>query len=322
MMDMNAPANSSAPNELGSGVGKAPGSGTRFDRKARLRWSNKLFRVICISSALLVCLILLSILVLMLRTGVLTFADVSLKEFFFSTNWDPENEHYGALTFILGTLALTGLTMLFAIPISVIVAVFLAEMTPKWLRQVLRPVLDLLVGIPSVVYGFLGLTILIPWLREISGNDLADGLLAASIVLTIMILPTISRISDDAISAVPNKYRDAAYALGTNRFQTITRVVLPAARGGITYAVILGMTRAIGETMAVVMVIGNTAQLPNSLFTPTSVLTSNIVMQISSVEFDSTWNRGLYMMGFILLAISILMIVAVRMFQRKGVQGS
>ncbi|WP_397349932.1 phosphate ABC transporter permease subunit PstC [Paenibacillus xylanexedens] len=319
---MNAPANSSAPNELGSGVGKAPGSGTRFDRKARLRWSNKLFRVICISSALLVCLILLSILVLMLRTGVLTFADVSLKEFFFSTNWDPENEHYGALTFILGTLALTGLTMLFAIPISVIVAVFLAEMTPKWLRQVLRPVLDLLVGIPSVVYGFLGLTILIPWLRELSGNDLADGLLAASIVLTIMILPTISRISDDAISAVPNKYRDAAYALGTNRFQTITRVVLPAARGGITYAVILGMTRAIGETMAVVMVIGNTAQLPNSLFTPTSVLTSNIVMQISSVEFDSTWNRGLYMMGFILLAISILMIVAVRMFQRKGVQGS
>ncbi|WP_338540382.1 phosphate ABC transporter permease subunit PstC [Paenibacillus tundrae] len=322
MMDMNAPANSSAPNELGSDVGKAPGSGTRFDRKARLRWSNKLFRVICISSALLVCLILLSILVLMLRTGVLTFADVSLKEFFFSTNWDPENEHYGALTFILGTLALTGLTMLFAIPISVIVAVFLAEMTPKWLRQVLRPVLDLLVGIPSVVYGFLGLTILIPWLRDLSGNDLADGLLAASIVLTIMILPTISRISDDAISAVPNKYRDAAYALGTNRFQTITRVVLPAARGGITYAVILGMTRAIGETMAVVMVIGNTAQLPNSLFTPTSVLTSNIVMQISSVEFDSTWNRGLYMMGFILLAISILMIVAVRMFQRKGVQGS
>lgn len=236
----------------------------------------------------------------------------------FSTNWDPENEHYGALIFILGTLALTGLTMLFAVPISVIIAVFLAEMTPKWLRQMLRPVLDLLVGIPSVVYGFLGLTILIPWLRDLSGHDLADGLLAASIVLTIMVLPTISRISDDAISAVPNKYRDAAYALGANRFQTVIRVVLPAARSGIMYAVILGMTRAIGETMAVVMVIGNTAQLANSLFTPTAVLTSNIVMQISSVEFDSTWNHGLYMMGFILLAISILMIVAVRMLQKRG----
>ncbi|PQP85037.1 phosphate ABC transporter permease subunit PstC [Paenibacillus sp. PCH8] len=318
MIDMNPSTNSHAQSELGSSISKIPESGSRFNRKARLRWSNNLFRMVCIGSAGFVCLVLLCILILMLRTGVLTFADVSLSEFFFSTNWDPENEHYGALTFILGTLALTGLTMLFAIPISVIIAVFLAEMTPKWLRHILRPVLDLLVGIPSVVYGFLGLTILIPWLRDISGRDLADGLLAASIVLTIMVLPTISRISDDAISAVPNKYRDAAYALGTNRFQTVTRVVLPAAKGGIMYAVILGMTRAIGETMAVVMVIGNTAQLANSLFTPTSVLTSNIVMQISSVEFDSTWNHGLYMMGFILLAISILMIVIVRLFQKRG----
>ncbi|MCK6075091.1 phosphate ABC transporter permease subunit PstC [Paenibacillus silvae] len=318
MMEMNPPAKSPAPNELGSSLGRAPGKGRRFDRKARLRWSNRMFRILCIASAAFVCLVLFCILVLMLRTGVLTFADVSLKKFFFSTNWDPENEHYGALTFILGTFALTGLTMLMAIPLSVIIAVFLAEMTPKWLRTLLRPVLDLLVGIPSVVYGFLGLTVLIPWLRDLSGRDLADGLLAASIVLTIMVLPTISRISDDAISAVPNKYRDAAYALGTNRFQTIIRVVLPAARGGIMYAVILGMTRAIGETMAVVMVIGNTAQLPTSLFTPTAVLTSNIVMQISSVEFDSTWNHGLYMMGFILLAISILMIVAVRMLQKRG----
>ncbi|WP_422659366.1 phosphate ABC transporter permease subunit PstC [Paenibacillus sp. EC2-1] len=316
MMNMNSEAKSITAAELGHRIGAA--SGTKFDRKARLRWSNSLFRILCISSALFVCLVLFSILILMLRTGVLTFSQVSFKEFFFSTNWDPENEHYGALTFILGTLALTSLTMLISIPISVIIAVFLAEMTPKWLRNLLRPVLDLLVGIPSVVYGFLGLTILIPWLRGISGHDLADGLLAASIVLTIMVLPTISRISDDAISAVPNKYRDAAYALGANRFQTVIRVVLPAAKGGIMYAVILGMARAIGETMAVVMVIGNTAQLPNSLFTPTAVLTSNIVMQISSVEFDSTWNYGLYMMGFILLAISLLMIVGVRMLQKRG----
>ncbi|MGG3283332.1 phosphate ABC transporter permease subunit PstC [Paenibacillus solani] len=316
MIDMNPPSSSKAPSELGQSFAKV--SGAKFDRKMRLRWSNKLFRIVCIGSALFVCLVLLCILVLMLRTGILTFSNVSLAEFFFSTNWDPENEHYGALTFILGTLALTSLTMLISIPISVVVAVFLAEMTPPWLRNLLRPVLDLLVGIPSVVYGFLGLTLLIPWLRTISGHDLADGLLAASIVLTIMVLPTISRISDDAISAVPNKYRNAAYALGANRFQTVIRVVLPAARNGIMYAVILGMARAIGETMAVVMVIGNTAQLPNSLFTPTAVLTSNIVMQISSVEFDSTWNYGLYMMGFILLAISLLMIVAVRMLQKKG----
>ncbi|GAB6928311.1 phosphate ABC transporter permease subunit PstC [Paenibacillus sp. JCM 10914] len=316
MIDMNPSKDHKAVADTGQSFVQV--SGAKFDRKARLRWSNQLFRWVCIGSALFVCLVLLCILVLMLQTGILTFSNVSLTEFFFSTNWDPENDHYGALTFILGTLALTSLTMLISIPISVAIAVFLAEMTPKWLRNLLRPVLDLLVGIPSVVYGYLGLTLLIPWLRDISGHDLADGLLAASIVLTIMVLPTISRISDDAISAVPNQYRDAAYALGTNRFQTVIRVVLPAARSGITYAVILGMARAIGETMAVVMVIGNTAQLPNSLFTPTAVLTSNIVMQISSVEFESTWNYGLYMMGFILLAISLLMIVAVRTLQKRG----
>lgn len=319
MLDLNPSSEGAVPAELGKSM--TTSSGPKFSRKARLRWSNRIFRIICVSSTLFVCLVLLSILALMLRTGVLTFAHVSLKEFFLSADWDPENDHYGALTFILGTLALTGLTMLFSIPISVIIAVFLAEMTPKWLRNTLRPVLDLLVGIPSVVYGFLGATVLIPWLRQMSGHDLADGLLAASIVLTIMVLPTISRISDDAIAAVPEKFRDASYALGSNRFYTIIRVVLPAARSGIVYAVILGMARAIGETMAVVMVIGNTAQLPNSLFTPTAVLTSNIVMQISSVEFDSTWNYGLYMMGFILLAISLLMIVAVRMLQKKGAQG-
>ena len=297
-------------------------SGLSFDRKTRLRWSNKAFRIACIASAVFVCLVLASILFLMFRTGILTFRDVSLREFFFSTVWDPENDSYGALLFIFGTVALTALTLMISVPISVVVAIFLAELTPKWLRNLLRPVLDLLVGIPSVVYGFLGLTVLIPWLRDLSGRELADGLLAASIVLTIMVLPTISRISDDAITAVPKKYRDASYALGSNRFQTIMRVVLPAARSGILYAVILGMARALGETMAVVMVIGNTAQMADSLFTPTAVLTSNIVMQISSVEFDSTWNYALYLMGFLLLFISLLMIVAVRLLQKKGVRES
>jgi phosphate transport system permease protein len=316
MLDLNASGQSATTAELGRSI--SAGSGPKFGRRARLRMSNALFKFLCIASAVFVCLVLVCILILMLRTGILTFWHVPVKEFFLSANWDPENEHYGALVFIFGTVALTALALVIAIPFSIIIAVFLAEMTPKWLRNLLRPILDLLVGIPSVVYGFLGLTVLIPWLRHISGHDLADGLLAAGIVLSIMILPTISRISDDAISAVPQKYRDASYALGSNRFQTIMRVVLPAAKSGVLYGVILGMARAIGETMAVVMVIGNTAQLPHDLFTPTSVLTSNIVMQISSVEFDSTWNYALYMMGFILLIISLLMIVAVRLVQKKG----
>lgn len=302
--------------ELGRSI--RTGSGRRTDRKNRLRFYNRAFRITCIVSAVFVCLILLSILFFMFRTGVLTFQTVSPAKFFFSTDWSPENESYGAFVFIFGTVALTFLTLLISVPISVFVAVFLAEVAPLWLRNLLRPILDLLVGIPSVVYGFLGMTILIPLLRQAAGTDLADGILAASIVLSIMVLPTISRISDDAISAVPKKFRDASYALGATRFQTTFRVVLPSARSGILYGVILGMARAVGETMAVVMVIGNTPQLADAFLKPTSVLTSNIVMQIPNVPFDSTWNYALYMMGFLLLAISLLMIVVIRVAQRRG----
>nr|WP_256760322.1 phosphate ABC transporter permease subunit PstC [Cohnella sp. WQ 127256] len=289
-----------------------------LDRKNRLLFYNRSFKIACIASASFVCLVLFSILFFMFRTGVLTFRDVPMATFFFSTDWSPENESYGAFVFIFGTFALTLLTLLISVPLSIIIAVFMAEVAPKWMRNLLRPVLDLLVGIPSVVYGFLGLTILIPLLRNITGTNMGDGILAAAIVLTIMVLPTISRISDDAISVVPRKYRDASYALGATRFQTIFKVTIPAARSGIMYGVILGMARAIGETMAVVMVIGNTPQLADALFKPTSVLTSNIVMQISNVPFDSTWNNALYMMGFLLLVISLLMIVLVRLLQQKG----
>ncbi|MFF2480765.1 phosphate ABC transporter permease subunit PstC [Paenibacillus sp. NPDC058071] len=302
--------------ELGGSL--TTGSGKPFDRKRRLFAMNRFFRWACIASACFVCLVLVLILLLMFRTGIMTFSHISFADFFLSANWNPMEEQYGALIFIFGTFALTALTLLISVPLSIMIAVFLSVFVPSWLKNALRPVLDLLVGIPSVVYGYLGLTVLIPLIRNVTGSGMGDGLLAASLVLTIMVLPTISRISDDAISAVPRKFSDASYALGGTRFQTVWKVLLPSARSGIMYAVILGMARAIGETMAVVMVIGNTAQLADSLLKPTSVLTSNIVMQISNVPFDSTWNYSLYLMGFLLLVISLLMIVTVRWLQRKG----
>ncbi|PLT46405.1 Phosphate transport system permease protein PstC [Paenibacillus pasadenensis] len=287
-------------------------------RRLRLRLEHRSFRLLCASSAVLVCGVLLAMLFFMFRTGVLTFRDVPVSEFFLSTAWEPEKEKYGALVFILGTFAVTGLTLLIAVPISLLAALFLAELAPQRLSRVVRPILDLLVGIPSVVYGYMGLTLLIPALRAVTGSNLGDGVLAASLVLAVMVLPTITRISDDALRAVPRKYVQGSFALGATRFQTVTGVILPAAGRGIVQAVILGMARAIGETMAVVMVIGNTPQLADSLLKPTSVLTSNIVMQLPNVPFDSTWNNALYMMGFLLLAISLLMIGVVRMLQKKG----
>lgn len=288
-----------------------------FSRHIRVRLSNRLFKHLFLVSILLLCLVLGLVIFFIGKTGILLFRDVSFAEFFFSMNWSPEEEQYGALLFILNTLMLTGITLVIAVPISVGMALLTVEIAPDWMKRIIRPVLDLLVGIPSIVYGYLGLTVLVPLLREWSGEGLGDGLLAAALVLALMILPTITRVSDDAIAAVPQKYREAAYALGSTRLQVMLRVVLPAASRGVIAAIILGMTRAIGETMAVVMVIGNTAQLATDLFMPTSVLTSNIVMQISNVEFESTWNYALHMMAFLLLIISFILIVIIRLLGRK-----
>ncbi|MNZ47701.1 Phosphate transport system permease protein PstC [compost metagenome] len=288
------------------------------NRQARANFMNGLFKNYFLLSILMLCFVLAMVIFFIGRTAILTFKEVSIAEFFFSLNWTPEEGYFGAALFIINTLFLTALTLIIAVPISVGMAILIAEIAPKWMKNFIRPVLDLLVGIPSIVYGYLGLTILLPILREASGEGLGDGILAAALVLTIMILPTISRISDDAITAVPKKYREAAYALGSTRLQVIFKVVLPAASRGIIASIILGMTRAIGETMAVVMVIGNTAQLAKSLFSPTSVLTSNIVMQISNVEFDSTWNHALHMMAFLLLIISFILILFIRYLGRKG----
>ncbi|MGG6313864.1 phosphate ABC transporter permease subunit PstC [Paenibacillus macerans] len=285
---------------------------------ARARRMDRLFKNYFLFSILALCLVLAMVIFFIGKTAILTFGEVSPAEFFFSFDWTPEEGRFGAALFIVNTLSLTVLTLIIAIPISVGMAILIAEIAPAWVKKFIRPLLDLLVGIPSIVYGYLGLTVLLPLLRELSGEGLGDGLLAAALVLTVMILPTISRISDDAITAVPKKYRDASYALGSTRLQTIFRVVLPASSRGIVAAIILGMTRAIGETMAVVMVIGNTPQLAKSLFAPASVLTSNIVMQISNVEFESTWNYSLHMMAFLLLLISFVLILIIRFVGRKG----
>ncbi|WP_227011615.1 phosphate ABC transporter permease subunit PstC [Paenibacillus lutimineralis] len=287
-------------------------------RSARARVVNWLFKYYFLFSILALCLVLAMVIFFIGKTAMLTFQEVTLAEFFFSFDWTPEEGRFGAALFIVNTLSLTVLTLIIAVPLSLGMAILIAEIAPAWLKKFVSPLLDLLVGIPSIVYGYLGLTVLLPLLRELSGEGLGDGLLAAALVLTVMILPTISRISEDAISAVPRKYRDASYALGATRLQTTFKVVLPAAGRGIVAAIILGMTRAIGETMAVVMVIGNTPQLAKSLFAPTSVLTSNIVMQISNVDFDSTWNYSLHLMAFLLLLISFVLILIIRIIGRKG----
>ena len=179
--------------------------------------------------------------------------------------------------------------------------------------------IDLLAGIPSVVYGYIGLTLLVPYLRDALGATTGFGVLAASLVLAIMIMPTILSISTDALNAVPKPLEEASLALGATWWQTMVHVIVPAAAPGILTAVVLAMARAIGETMAVQMLIGNTPQIVTSLLSPTATLTSNIVVEMGNTPFGSVWGNALFLMAFVLLLISLAMILVIRRFGTRRV---
>ena len=276
-------------------------------------------RYLFIMAACLMTLIIFSIIFFVGRQGLLTFTAVSPLEFFFSSVWDPSTGKFGAAAFIVGSVVSTLLAVLLGTPLGLLGAIFLAKVAPGMLKQVMRPAVDLYVAIPSVVYGYIGLTLLVPFLREFFGAATGFGVMAASLVLAIMILPTILSLSVDAIQAVSKSMEEASLALGATWWQTMIHVVLPAAAPGIMTAVVLAMARAVGETMAVQMLIGNTPQIVTSLFTPTSTLTSNIVVEMGNTTFGSVWGNALFLMAFVLLLLSLGMILLIRRFgQGKG----
>ena len=275
-------------------------------------------RYLFVSSAILVSLIILSIIWFVGKQGLTTFKDVSPIEFFTSTTWNPDNGRFGALTFIAGSLGTTLIAILLGAPLGLSGAIFLAKIAPSPLRSLLRPVTELFAGIPSVVYGYVGIIVIVDLIRKLTGSPTGFGILAAGIVLAIMILPTIISISEDTLRSLPDMYEEASLALGATRWQTIWRVLLPAATPGILTAIILAMARAIGETMAVQMVIGNSPLFPYSFTNPTSTLTSDIVMEMGNTPYGSTWNNALFMMSLVLLVISLILIILVRTVAKRG----
>lgn len=236
---------------------------------------------------------------------------ISPLEFLFSPKFDPEAGRAGALVYIVGSLSITTFAIFVGGPFGVAVAIFLSQLSPVRFANALRPAIELLVGIPSVVYGWLGLTLLVPFIRNHTGTP-GYGLFAAGIVLSIMILPTVISLSEDALRSVPGSLREGSLALGATRWQTIHRVLLPAARSGITVAIILGTARAIGETMAVQMVIGNASILPQGLLNPTSALPTEIVLDMASAPQGSLLEHSLFSMALLLLLIAMGFILAVR----------
>jgi phosphate ABC transporter permease protein PstC len=251
--------------------------------------------------------ILGSITFFILREGAPLVYDVGLANFF-STDWHPTAGRYGISLMIVGSALVTAGALALGVPLGVACAIVLGEMAPARARQFLKPTIEILAGIPSVVYGFMGIVVVLPFIRQHLGGPGASGL-AAAVILGIMILPTIIAISLDALHAVPQSYREGSLAMGATQWQTIWRVVLPGARSGIVAAVILGMGRALGETMAVVMVAGNAVQMPHSPLDPVRTLTANLALEMGYASGDH--RSALFATGIVLfLAIVILNAVA------------
>ena len=241
-----------------------------------------------------------------------------------SPQWTPSSSvdvKFGVLPFVFGTLGVMVVAAMISTPLSVGLALFMAEIAPGWARSVTQPAMEVFVGIPSVVYGWLGITILVPFLRDNFGAlgfaPLGFSWFAGSLVLALMILPTVTSISYDAFRNVSGEMRNASLALGTTRWQTIRHVLLPAASTGIVTAVVLGMMRAAGEALAVQMVIGNRPVIPTSLTQPISTLTSAITLDMGNTVTGEPWNEALWTMGLILLVISFGFVFLVRALSNR-----
>ena len=224
-------------------------------------------------------LAVLLICVFLFANGIPAMKEIGLFDFLMGRQWKPNNNIYGILPMILGSIYVTAGAIVIGVPIGILVAVFMTRFCPKWLYKILKPAVDLLAGIPSVVYGFFGLMVIVPLIRDLFGGS-GTSMLAASIVLGIMILPTIISVSESAIRAVPESYYEGSLALGASHERSGFRVVLPAAASGVMAGVILGVGRAIGETMAVIMVAGNQAALPRGLFSGVRTMTANLVLEM------------------------------------------
>jgi phosphate transport system permease protein len=292
--------------------------------RPRFRWGEFAvetgIRILGFSTVGLVLLIFL----FLLREGLPTFFEVNPGNLF-NLHWYPTFGQFGTLPLILGSALVTVAAIAIALPLGVATAVFVREVAPNWAREVLKPMIEVLAGIPSVVLGFFGMTLIAPAVRQVLGVPTGLTALTGAVLLAYMALPTIISVAEDALDAVPKSYRDAGLAMGATQWQTIWRVVVPAARSGVVTAVMLGMGRAIGETMAVMMVTGNAARMPlnlDALLQPVRTMTATIAAEMGEVAQGSTHYHALFAIGIILFVLTFVINLAAAsvMFkkQRRG----
>lgn len=273
----------------------------------------------------LIVFIVAMILLFIAQKGLSTFFvdKINPLNFLFGTEWQPSVKnssgipYLGALPMILGSFIVTILSALIATPFAIGAAVFMTQISPKYGAKILQPAVELLVGIPSVVYGFIGLQVVVPFVRSIFGGT-GFGILSGVFVLFVMILPTVTFMTVDSLKAVPRHYKEASLAMGATRWQTIWRVILNAAKPGIFTAVIFGMARAFGEALAIQMVVGNSAVMPTSLTTPAATLTSVLTMGIGNTVMGTVQNNVLWSLALVLLLMSLAFNTLMKFITREG----
>ncbi len=253
------------------------------------------------------CLVILFLIMFFLFIeGIPVLNHVGLIDFIFGTSWYPTsaNARFGILPLIVASVAVTLLASVMAVPFSLAIAIYLSELASKGIREVIKPVIEIIASIPSVIIGFFGMVVVAPFLQNKFDLDTGLNLFNAALMLAFMAIPTIASICEDAISSVPASLKEASYALGANRWQTIYHITIPAALSGIWTAIILGISRVIGETMVVLMVAGGAAVIPHSIFDPVRPLTSNIAAEMAEAPVGGAHYRALFAIGIILFFIT------------------
>lgn len=279
---------------------------------------GKIFSTAC---GMLIIALTAAIIIFIGQKGIQTFTKgtSNIIDFLFTNNWKPDGDtaSFGALSFIIGSTLVSVGAVLISSPIAISLGVFCNVISSGLGNKVIKPTLELLVGIPSVVYGWVGISVLVPFIKNHFGG-MGFSLIAGIVVLSLMILPTIATLSIDAIKNIPSEHIEASYGLGATRWQTIKNVIIPGAKSGILTGVVLGIARAFGEALAVQMVIGNTIKLPDGLTSAATTLTSVITMDMANTASGSAWNDALWSLALILLIISFLFIVIVRRIEKRS----
>lgn len=280
----------------------------KLNKENGMKWVFFLAAFTSVLAVALICIFLFA-------GGVPAMAEIGFGDFLFGQKWKPGNNLYGIFPMIMGSICVTGVSLLIGVPIAIFTSVFMAAYCPKKIYPICQAAVNLMSGVPSVVYGFFGLVLIVPLMNAMTGKD-GSTMLTASILLAIMILPTIIGVSETAIRSVPEHYYEGSLALGATKERSLFSVVLPAARSGVIAGIVLGIGRAIGETMAVIMIAGNQARMPKGLFKGVRTMTANIVLEMGYAT--DLHREALIATGVVLFVFILIINLAVSLLNRRA----